>query len=335
MTVAESRLTPGARIDPLAPGYVPPSLSALGEGWRSALASQEFAAYQRTLLLPGIADCRTAILDDLSTFYQGEPQECLSRCVGGDARRVSGWPEADAATSAGLQARADVMASSSFDLAWGVHLQAAGAEYPAAVVAARLLLPPAQAPRCLDVGAGAGDLAQLLVALGYTVDLAEHRRTLLKFARWRLERRGLQAGYLDLNDVTLPPHEYDAIMVHPAVTRSAGFEVTVPALHRALKPGGLLLARLGWGHDVSGGVGDASDCASDDVAHRRRLVQGVGFEPLPGLDTQWFVYRRVDTGSVGRPPLPTTRAVLFGPPQKLVRRLKRVAWQASSWRPRA
>jgi 2-polyprenyl-3-methyl-5-hydroxy-6-metoxy-1,4-benzoquinol methylase len=329
VTVAESNLKQGAHIDPLAPGYVPPHPSEMAEAWKAALTSREYAVYQQTLLLPGITDCRTAVIDDLSTFYQMDPDECVSRCINWEAWSVQEWSEADRSTPEGMRAFYNSTKSWSFDLAWYAYLQAVGAMYPAAVIAARTLLPPTQAPRCLDFGSGAGDLAQLLSALGYTVDLADVSRTLLSFARWRIERRGLQAGYIDLNDATLPANEYDAILAKDVLVHVPQFEVTVRDLHRALKPGGLLIASF----DTRPPSPENAWHLYDDDMQMRLSVQNIGFEQINGLDSHLFVYRRVEANSPVHLLRKGRNAVLFGPPRKLVRRLKRAVRQASSsWR---
>lgn len=320
VTAAETRLKQGAHIDPLAPGYVPRDPSSLPETWKAALSSREFAVYQQTLLLPGITDCRTAVIDDLSTFYQMDPDECVSRCINWEAWSVQEWAEADRSTPEGMRAFYNSTKSWSFDLVWYAYLQSVGAMNPAAVIASRRLRPPAEAPRCLDFGSGAGDMAQLLVALGYTVDLADVSRTLLSFARWRLERRGQQAGYIDLNDATLPTDEYHAILAKDVLVHVPQFEMTVRDLHRALKPDGLLIASF----DTRPASPENAWHLYDDDMRMRRSVQDIGFEQIGGVDGHLFVYRRVEADSPAHLIRKGRNAVMFGPPRKLVRRLKQV-----------
>jgi SAM-dependent methyltransferase len=328
VTAADTRLKQGAHIDPLAPGYVPPDPSSMADAWKEALASREHAAYRHALLLPGIADWRAAVIDDLSAYYQMDPDECVERCINWEAWSVREWSEADRSTPEGMRAFYNSTKSWSFDLVWYAYLQAVGAMYPGSVIASRALLPPTQAPRCLDFGSGAGDMAQLLIALGYAVDLADVSRTLLNFARWRLERRGQQAGYVDLNDMALPANEYDAILAKDVLVHVPQFDVTVRDLHRALRPDGLLIASF----DTRPPSPENAWHLYDDDMQMRRSVQDIGFEQIGSMDGHLFVYRRVEADSPAHLLRKGRNAVLFGPPRKLVRQVKQLARQASSWR---
>lgn len=319
--VEEGRLKQGAHIDPLAPDYRPPAPSEMADAWRSALTSREFGVYCDALRLPGIDDLRAAIVDDLSTYYQMTPEQCVERCIHWEEWSVEEWARGDRSTLDGMREFYNSTQSWSFDLAWYAYLQAVGAMYPAAVIAARALRPPAEAPRCLDFGSGAGDLGQLLSALGYRVDLADVSRPLLKFARWRLERRGQQAGYLDLNDVSLPTDTYDAIMAKDVLVHVPNFEQSVRDLHRALRPNGLLIASF---DTRPPSPENAWHLYSDDTV-MRRAVQDIGFEQIGSMDGHLFVYERVDANSPAHLLRRGRNALVLGPQRKMVRRLKPLA----------
>ena len=66
--------------------------------------------------------------------------------------------------------------------------------YPVDVVIAQSLPADAAGGRVLDLGSGAGTVAQFLAGLGYRVDLADISTGLLDFARFRLQPRGVAAG---------------------------------------------------------------------------------------------------------------------------------------------
>ena len=328
VTAVDMHLKQGEHIDPLAPGYVPPDPSEMADAWKAALVSREHRLYRQALLLPGITDPRAAVLDDLSAYYQLDPAECVERCINWEAWSVREWSEADRSTPEGMRAFYNSTKSWSFDLVWYAYLQAVGAMYPGAVIASRALLPPTQAPRCLDFGSGAGDLAQLLTVLGYSVDLADVSRTLLNFARWRLERRGQAAGYLDLNDTSLPEGEYDAVLAKDVLVHVPDFEATVRDLHRALRSGGLLIASF---DTRPPSPENAWHLYSDDMQLRHTL-QDVGFEQVGSMDGHLFVYQQVEADSPAHLIRKGRNAVMFGPPRKLVRQMKLLARQASSWR---
>ena len=63
----------------------------LPDRWREALTSPEMAAYRAGLMLPGQASIRASILNDLSTYYHLEPDECVRRCRNWEQWSVDEW----------------------------------------------------------------------------------------------------------------------------------------------------------------------------------------------------------------------------------------------------
>jgi SAM-dependent methyltransferase len=314
----ESQLKQGQHPDPLAPGYVPPDPTTQAAGWVVALTSKQMHAYRAGLELPGQPDVRAAVLDDLSTYHNLTPEECVQRCVNWESWSVDEWRGKDRSTADGLRDFYNTVQSWSFDLLWYAYLQAVGHHYPTAVVASRLLRPPSRAPRCLDFGSGVGDAAQLLIGLGYTVDLADISKTLLAFARWRLERRGQRAGYIDLNDTPLPVSTYDAILAKDVLVHVPDFTETVTMLHRALKPGGLLITNF----DTRQPTPENAWHLYDDDLPLRWTLQNVGFEQVQGVDGYLIVYRRVRPAGLAHLIRRTRNGILFGPPRRVYRQAK-------------
>ncbi len=97
---------------------------------------------------------------------------------------------------------------------------------------------------CLDFGSGVGSGALLFVRAGLEMTLADISTSLLDFARWRFARRGLPARFLDLNQVPLPKAEFDMILAMDVFEHLVDPVETVERLWQALKPGGLLFARI-------------------------------------------------------------------------------------------
>lgn len=234
----------GAHPDPLDPANSPPDPTALPKRWQEALTSAEMAAYRAGLMLPGCPNVRDAILDDLSTYYSFDPAECVGRCINWEQWSVQEWQARPRHFRDGLADFYNRLQSWSFDLLWYAYLQAEGWSYPAPVVVARMLPKPPHGVHCLDFGSGVGDTAQLLVSLGYHVDLADVSQTLLEFARFRLERREQQASYIDLNTTVLRTDQYDVIIARDVLAHVPDFLETVTRLHTALRPGGLLFANF-------------------------------------------------------------------------------------------
>jgi 2-polyprenyl-3-methyl-5-hydroxy-6-metoxy-1,4-benzoquinol methylase len=97
---------------------------------------------------------------------------------------------------------------------------------------------------CLDFGSGVGSGALLFIRAGITMSLADISTTLLDFAHWRFARRGLSGHFLDLNRAALPTTSFDMILAMDVFEHLADPVATAERLWRALRPGGLLFARI-------------------------------------------------------------------------------------------
>jgi SAM-dependent methyltransferase len=178
-----------------------------------------------------------------------------------------------------------------FDLLWYGYLQAEGVEYPVSVAMARTL-PSLRgtAGRHLDFGSGVGTTSQFFSQLGYETELADISTSLLDFARFRLERRGQPARYLNLNHVTLEPGRYDVITAVDTLVHVPDLAATARMLHRALRPGGILFANF----DVRPRTAENAWHLYDDDLPLRWTLQRIGFEPEESLDGMITRYRRVE-----------------------------------------
>ncbi len=97
---------------------------------------------------------------------------------------------------------------------------------------------------CLDFGSGVGAGALLFIRAGIEMTLADISTTLLSFARWRVATRGVQAHFVDLKHESLPDGEFDMILAMDVFEHMSNPVGTVDHLSTALKPGGLLFARI-------------------------------------------------------------------------------------------
>jgi 2-polyprenyl-3-methyl-5-hydroxy-6-metoxy-1,4-benzoquinol methylase len=97
---------------------------------------------------------------------------------------------------------------------------------------------------CLDFGSGVGSGALLFMRAGLEMTLADISTTLLNFARWRIAKRGLRARFVDLKYETIPAANFDMILAMDVFEHLVDPAETVERLWRALKPGGLLFARI-------------------------------------------------------------------------------------------
>ena len=159
----------------------------------------------------------------------------------------------------------------------------------------------------------------MFARLGYRTELADISTPLLEFARYRLERRGEAAQYINLNHTAIGVQRYDVITAVDTLVHVTDLPATARELHRAIRPGGYLFANF----DVRPSTDEnAWHLYSDDLPLRYQL-QRVGFEPEETLDGMVTRYRRVDP----RSPVHAARGVrdavlLRSPLRRAVRRTR-------------
>jgi SAM-dependent methyltransferase len=291
-----TRLKQGLHPDPLDPREARPQPATWSERQQQAYASSEMQAYRAALYLEGCADVRTSILDDLSTYFGLSPAECVQRCLDWEQWSVREWSTRSRDSSESLTEFYRTTRSWAFDLTWYAYLQSEGFQYPVPVVIARAL--PIELARHrgrhLDFGSGIGDAGQLFAGLGFETTLADISTSLLNFARFRLERRGARAEYLDLNAVSPLPAHYDFATAIDTLVHVPDLSSTAALLHDAIRPGGYLFANF----DVRPPTPEnAWHLYQDDVPLYWQL-QRAGFEPILNLDRRIMCFQRVDTAGV-------------------------------------
>lgn len=234
-------LTPNTSGAPIVPDLVPPDPSFMTPAWADALSSHEMGLYRRVLGLPWQLDVKAAVLDDLKEYLALDIEEWVNRVSAGHDQQGHGRRVDDStgATIAGLPA--DSLEARAFALLWRSYLQATGGVYPTPVIVSRAMRPPSLAPRCLDLGSGIGDMAQLLLALGYAVDVADVSPQLLQFARWRVARRGQELRFINLREEDLSEAGYDTIVVKDVLANVSRPGNIVPKIRAALRHDGVII----------------------------------------------------------------------------------------------
>ncbi|MFC4950947.1 class I SAM-dependent methyltransferase [Pseudonocardia sp. GCM10023141] len=264
---------------------------------------------------------REGVLGDLAEYYGLTPEVALRRCLTWEQASIEEWEAAHRDTREGLSDFYATVTSWSFDLLWYSYVQASGFGYPKNVIIADRFGTPQRPKQLLDLGSGVGATAQMFTTLGYDVTLADVSSRLLEFARWRLDRRGVKATYLQL-PAELPARTFDAItaldvMVHiPA----AELSTTVRNLHQALRPGGLLVAD----YDVRRRSRANAWHLHDDDLPLRWAIEREGFIPVTLIDGIVWIYRAVPTDGIrwkARTALTWLR--LASPLARAIRRLRR------------
>lgn len=282
-----------------------PDISSWSPFWRAAYESGEMDVLRACLRVDETGDVRASVIDDLATYFDVPPEECLRRCLDWGTACIEEWN----ASATPLEFHRETT-SSSFSLLWYAYLQAVGAYFPVSVALARIALRRSPPGTHLDFGSGAGVTSQLFQALGYETTLADVARVTLDFARFRFRRRGRDAAFIDLNEASLPDDAYDVITAIDVLAHVPDVAATAHTLHRALRRGGILYANI----NVSARTKDAPWHLHDDQRLLRRDLQTAGFEPIVRLDYNYGeIYRRVDESG----PIHTLRALRdwlqFGP----------------------
>lgn len=275
------------------------------------------AALRWALAEPGTADTRAGVLRDLSTYFGLPEEECLRRCLDWEAASVAEWASEPRDSHAARVRFYRSTTSWAFDLLWWSYLQSEGFGDPQMVMAARFARRMVPTGRHLDFGSGVGVTSQVFAALGYATDLADISASLLEFARFRLDRRGLAPRYVDLTTDTLPEGAYSVVTAIDTLTHVPDVAATAALLHASIVPGGLLFA----GIDARPPSPESSWHLTSDEWAARRELQHAGFTPVRRLGPLLICYRRVNPGSVsGRLRDARDRAVLTSRAGRTARR---------------
>lgn len=296
-----------------------PDHSGWPELWRRAYLGDETRLIREALHAPGNSDVRAGVLDDLTTYFKLPADECIKRARDWEAWSVEEWFSQPRDSEESITEFYQTTNSWSFDLLWNAYLQAEGYAAPISAAIAQFALKRTSGRSHLDFGSGIGITSQLFRRLGFETSLADISTTLLAFAKFRLERRGEDAHYIDLNQATLEPNSYDVITAIDTLAHVVDLRATASMLHASLRPGGLLFANF----DTRAPAPENAWHLYDDDLPLRWTLHRVGFEPVQNLDGLSVAYVRVDPGAA----MHTVRGVrdfvsLRSPARRMVRRAR-------------
>ena len=241
---------------------------------------------RKALLVKGSSDLRVSILGDLRGYFT-------------DQYFASVPPNEEAAR--------ETVAVWCINLLWYAYLQAEGFAYPVQVVVAGAAPPAPAAGRHLDFGSGVGVTSQLFHSLGFAPELVDVENGLLAFARYRLERRGIDARYIPIGKQWLEPDSYDAITAIDSLMLVPDFQTAARQIRDATRMGGFLFANF----DTRRGANVGWDILYHDDYWLRQQLQGVGFQPELKLGGGVRRYRAVETHGVRHLLRGALDAVLF------------------------
>jgi 2-polyprenyl-3-methyl-5-hydroxy-6-metoxy-1,4-benzoquinol methylase len=199
--------------------------------------------WRAALLLDGEIDLRTSLLREIATCYGlADLGEIEQRCNDAVAAMRREWEERiDPDQRASIESFYQNVTMVYDLMGWHSLRDDTG---PLAYVLGLEIARQRGLRTCLDFGSGVGSGALLFGRAGRDMTLADISTTLLDFARWRFAQRALSARFLDLNHATLPEAGFDLILAMDVFEHLVDPVGVVERLYRALRPGGLLFARI-------------------------------------------------------------------------------------------
>ena len=212
------------------------------------------AGYRRTwedaLLLEGHGDLRESLLTELGLYTRcSDLAEVERLCTHAVALLKQEWQ----ATVTSDEPRSierfyDESRTTMYELMWWHSLGEDAS--PLAYVTALHLARDRGCRHYLDFGAGVGSGGILFARHGFDVTVADISSTLLQFTSWRLGRRNLPATYVDLKSSPLTSNAFDFVTAMDVFEHLVDPVSTVEQISDALRPGGLLFARIAAEPDV-------------------------------------------------------------------------------------
>jgi 2-polyprenyl-3-methyl-5-hydroxy-6-metoxy-1,4-benzoquinol methylase len=204
------------------------------------------ARWYEALVLPGEQCLIESSVRELTEYFGISRLDALESCVAAQTEAQREWEAEPRDSVHEVEAFYRLTRSNLFENLWS-H-----ATEPAAHAANVALLDYAQqigALEYLDFGAGVGSTAILFAQHGFKVTLAEISPLALAFARWRLQRRGLSAEFIDLNHQPLPRERYAFVTAVNVLEHLFDPAVEVQPISAALVENGVFAFNLPAGDE--------------------------------------------------------------------------------------
>ncbi|MDX2029389.1 MAG: class I SAM-dependent methyltransferase [Blastocatellia bacterium] len=210
------------------------------------MRERETTVWLDALLLPGETDPVESGLRELAEYFGISREEARAGCESSlvDSRRE--WEASRRETTEEIVDFYRHTRSYLFEHVWW---HATDPEANAANVALMKYALARGARDYLDFGSGVGANAILYARHGFRVTLADVSETMLAFARWRLQRRGIEADYLDLNRQALPAGRFDFVSAVDVCEHLADPGVEFRRISAAMRPGGTFAFNYRAGED--------------------------------------------------------------------------------------
>jgi len=201
------------------------------------------AEWTKALLWNEETDLRASLLKEVATYYQVSDLADIDRsCDLAVDTLKSEWEETvDSRQRSSIESFYETKTHIYDLMNWHTLRDDSG---PLAYVVALQIARAHRVRSCLDFGSGVGSGGLLFSHVDIDTTLADISTTLLDFARWRFDRRRLPACFVDLKDMPLPESSFEMILAMDVFEHLVDPVEVVQRLWRAMKPGGLLFARI-------------------------------------------------------------------------------------------
>lgn len=202
------------------------------------MTQENIIAWREALLLPGETDLIESGLRELAEFYGISRDEARQKCESALADSKREWQAAERRTPDEIKSFYRSTQSYVFEHVWWHATDTATNSVNVELLNYAQSL---AAKRYLDFGAGVGANALLFARHGFKVTLADVSPAMLEFARWRLQRRGIEAEFIDLNQRQLPDEEFDFVTAVDVFEHLPKPEIELRQINRAMRVGGELV----------------------------------------------------------------------------------------------
>ncbi len=203
-------------------------------------------AWREALLLPGETDLVESGLRELAEYFGIRREEARAQCEIALTESKREWEAAPRRTTDQIKDFYRSTRSYIFEHVWwhATDLAANSVNVEILKFAQRR-----SARHYLDFGSGVGSNAILFARHGFQVALADISTPMLEFARWRLQRRGIEVELIDLNCRELPREGFDFATAVDVFEHLPQPKTELKQIRLALKEGGVLVFNCRAGED--------------------------------------------------------------------------------------
>ena len=198
--------------------------------------------WAEALVLPPHPELQASLIGELAEYLGYSEKEVFERCRVGAGELAGAWRAAAPRKAEEVSDFYRQTDAYLYDLTWWHAL--AVDESALSQVEALELATGYRARTVLDFGSGIGSLGLLFARNGLDVTLAEINPALNDYARWRFDRRGLPARFLDVGAEALPEAAFDFVSAVDVLEHVPDPRSVLIALAAALRPRGTLFIHL-------------------------------------------------------------------------------------------